>query len=218
MDSVRCGIQGACQPLSLIWFETEALFYQHKTVIRHALLSTYLELRFSEALVVLLSLKMFLLLIMYLNKLSVWWRYFQPSQPTTFTILQSSFTAHSFLWYGPSVVFLCFFEEGLQTLLLMETLTKAGCEPGSWPSPAVSFEGPHCNKAHWLGRCRRKLVAWALPGRAIQLGPSQSSRSCCKGGGHYGNRSIPRDPRAGFPIRNHNKLSNSACGAVKKCI
>lgn len=117
--------------------------------------------------------------------------------------------------------FCCFpllLEEGLQTLLLMETLTKAGCEPGSWPSPAVSFEGPLCNKAHWLGHCRRKPVAWALPGSSIQLGLCQSSRSCSKGRGHYGNRSTPRDPRAGFPIRNHNKLSNLACGAVKKCM
>lgn len=159
---------------------------------------------------------MFLLLVICLNKLSGVMKVL--SNFTTNRLTSASVFIYCSLF--PLICSFCCFplllEEGLQTLLLMETLTKAGFEPGSWPSPAVSFEGPHCNKAHWLGRCRRKPVAWALPGSAIQLGPSQSSRSCIKGGGHYGNGSTPRDPRAGFPIRNHNKLSSLACGAVKK--
>lgn len=161
---------------------------------------------------------MFLLLVICLNKLSGVMKVLS-NFPTNCLTITSVFIYCSLF---PLIRSFCCFplllEEGLQTLLLMETLTKAGCEPGSWPSPAVSFEGPHCNKAHWLGRCRPKPVAWALPERVIQLDPSQSSRSCSKGGGHYGNRSTPRDPRAGFPIRNHNKLSNLACGAVKKCM
>ncbi len=160
---------------------------------------------------------MFLLLVICLNKLS---SMKVLSNFTTNRLTNTSVFIYCSLF--PLIHSFCCFplllEEGLQTLLLMENITKAGCEPGSWPSPAISFEGPHFNKAHWLGRCRSKPVAWALPGSAIQLGPSQSSRSCSKGGGHYGKGSTPRDPRVGFPIRKHNKLSNLVCGAVKKCM